>query len=65
MSDTFSFTDDYIAIGADCEELGAQIEEYILYVELIRSRVLFHDAPVFWVLLPSFQCLLCIIVLVI
>uniref|UniRef100_A0A4W6F433 Transcription elongation factor n=1 Tax=Lates calcarifer TaxID=8187 RepID=A0A4W6F433_LATCA len=25
--------DDYIAIGADCEELGAQIEEYILYIE--------------------------------
>ena len=24
--------DDYIAIGADCDELGAQIEEYILYV---------------------------------
>uniref|UniRef100_A0A7N9AUP8 Transcription elongation factor n=1 Tax=Mastacembelus armatus TaxID=205130 RepID=A0A7N9AUP8_9TELE len=25
--------DDYIAIGADCEELGAQIEEYILFCE--------------------------------
>lgn len=23
--------DDYIAIGADCDELGAQIEEYILF----------------------------------
>lgn len=26
------FTDDYIAIGADCDELGAQIEEYILCI---------------------------------
>uniref|UniRef100_A0A8C9XAJ0 Transcription elongation factor A (SII), 1 n=1 Tax=Sander lucioperca TaxID=283035 RepID=A0A8C9XAJ0_SANLU len=25
--------DDYIAIGADCDELGAQIEEDILYIE--------------------------------
>uniref|UniRef100_I3JRX3 Transcription elongation factor n=1 Tax=Oreochromis niloticus TaxID=8128 RepID=I3JRX3_ORENI len=27
--------DDYIAIGADCDELGAQIEEYILYIIII------------------------------
>lgn len=26
--------DDYIAIGADCDELGAQVEEYILYIKL-------------------------------
>uniref|UniRef100_A0A3Q3WUD2 Transcription elongation factor n=1 Tax=Mola mola TaxID=94237 RepID=A0A3Q3WUD2_MOLML len=40
--------DDYIAIGADCEELGAQVEEYILYTEgkpnmkyknRVRSRI--------------------------
>lgn len=29
----FFSSDDYIAIGADCEELGAQVEEYILYSE--------------------------------
>uniref|UniRef100_A0A8D0CPK8 Transcription elongation factor n=1 Tax=Sander lucioperca TaxID=283035 RepID=A0A8D0CPK8_SANLU len=40
--------DDYIAIGADCDELGAQIEEDILYIEWkmymkyknrVRSRI--------------------------
>lgn len=29
----FFLPDDYIAIGADCDELGAQVEEYILYTE--------------------------------
>lgn len=28
---SFFLPDDYIAIGADCDELGAQIEEYILF----------------------------------
>lgn len=28
-----SFPDDYIAIGADCDELGAQVEEYILSMD--------------------------------
>lgn len=32
----FSPSDDYIAIGADCEELGAQIEEYILHNDVIN-----------------------------
>uniref|UniRef100_A0A3Q3KIM8 Transcription elongation factor A (SII), 1 n=1 Tax=Monopterus albus TaxID=43700 RepID=A0A3Q3KIM8_MONAL len=31
--------DDYIAIGADCEELGAQIEEYILFYMKYKNRV--------------------------
>uniref|UniRef100_A0A3Q1GE67 Transcription elongation factor n=1 Tax=Acanthochromis polyacanthus TaxID=80966 RepID=A0A3Q1GE67_9TELE len=34
--------DDYIAIGADCDELGAQIEENILYMKYknrVRSRI--------------------------
>lgn len=26
----FCLTDDYVAIGADCEHIAAQIEEYIL-----------------------------------
>ncbi|KAM3866253.1 transcription elongation factor A protein 1 [Diretmus argenteus] len=28
--------DDYIAIGGDCDELGAQIEDYILFIECPR-----------------------------
>lgn len=33
MTSCFScLTDDYIAIGADCEHIAAQIEEYILTV---------------------------------
>lgn len=28
----FPSSDDYIAIGANCDELGAQIEEYILKI---------------------------------
>lgn len=34
MSFSFLFLDDYIAIGADEEELGSQIEEDILYVHI-------------------------------
>uniref|UniRef100_A0A3P9PQZ5 Transcription elongation factor n=1 Tax=Poecilia reticulata TaxID=8081 RepID=A0A3P9PQZ5_POERE len=30
--------EDHIAIGADCEELGAQIEEYILYITEISCN---------------------------
>lgn len=30
---TLCFSDDHIAIGADCDELGAQIEENILNIE--------------------------------
>lgn len=33
----YFFTDDHIAIGADCEELGAQIEEYILKTQCCWS----------------------------
>ncbi len=53
-----SFPDDYIAIGADCDELGAQIEENILYIEckmcLKQMFVLLHIVTslyvtVFWI----------------
>ncbi|KAG8014267.1 Transcription elongation factor A protein 1, partial [Nibea albiflora] len=33
ISNALQAGDDYIAIGADCDELGAQVEEYILYTE--------------------------------
>uniref|UniRef100_A0A3Q4GPM7 Transcription elongation factor n=1 Tax=Neolamprologus brichardi TaxID=32507 RepID=A0A3Q4GPM7_NEOBR len=32
--------DDYIAIGADCDELGAQIEEYILYIIIMYTLLI-------------------------
>lgn len=32
--------DDYIAIGADCDELGAQIEEYILFIHSSQKVVI-------------------------
>ncbi|KAJ0058925.1 hypothetical protein NL108_001168, partial [Boleophthalmus pectinirostris] len=40
--------EDYIAIGADCDELGAQIEEYILllttnYLQLLYLNILFKN----------------------
>lgn len=48
----FSFPDDYIAIGADCDELGAQIEENILYIDwkmcLKQMFVLLHIVMRFW-----------------
>lgn len=34
---SISVSDDHIAIGSDCDELGAQIEEYILLFSLLRS----------------------------
>ncbi|KAM6990541.1 transcription elongation factor A protein 1 isoform 1-T1 [Tautogolabrus adspersus] len=48
LSNALQSGDDYIAIGADCDELGAQIEDYILYMfkntdmkykNRVRSRI--------------------------
>nr|XP_061795001.1 transcription elongation factor A protein 1-like [Nerophis lumbriciformis] len=48
LSNALQAGEDYIAIGADCDELGAQIEEYILlqfkntdmkYKNRVRSRI--------------------------
>uniref|UniRef100_A0A673K967 Transcription elongation factor A protein 1-like n=1 Tax=Sinocyclocheilus rhinocerous TaxID=307959 RepID=A0A673K967_9TELE len=44
LSSALQTGDDYIAIGADCDELGAQIEEYILFIFIpkknrVRSRI--------------------------
>lgn len=34
---SISVSDDHIAIGSDCDELGAQIEEHILSFSLLKS----------------------------
>uniref|UniRef100_A0A672Z065 Transcription elongation factor n=1 Tax=Sphaeramia orbicularis TaxID=375764 RepID=A0A672Z065_9TELE len=38
LSNALQTGDDYIAIGADCDELGAQIEEYILFNEYMKYK---------------------------
>lgn len=37
-----SLTDDYVAIGADCEHIAAQIEEYILTVQGSSGACVLH-----------------------
>ncbi|KAI3374810.1 hypothetical protein L3Q82_021363 [Scortum barcoo] len=62
ISNALQTGDDYIAIGADCDELGAQIEENILYIEwcLKQMFVLLHIVmrfrkSLFLKLLPKFK----------
>lgn len=52
------YLDDYVTIGADCDELGAQIEEYILsgFIKNAYSSLLHLYLNVYWVFRAFFFC---------
>lgn len=49
----FPPSDDYIAIGADCDELGAQIEEYILDIIICCVYGVLFSIMLFWIIMVS------------